>query len=83
MMSNKQKSNFASQSNLPTLIGACAPLSSGFYQTFAEASPDFNKKQLPFLPNLPASVQLGEEAGGIQVGKGWVTTRAEALSRHA
>ena len=32
-----------------------------------EASPDFNKKQLPFLPNLPASVQLGEEAGGIQV----------------
>jgi len=51
MLASKQKESMRSMSNLPTLI---------------EASPDFNKKQLPFLPNLPASVQLGEEAGGIQ-----------------
>jgi len=51
MLASKQKQSMQSMSNLPTLI---------------EASPDFNKKQLPFLPNLPASVQLGEEAGGIQ-----------------
>jgi len=31
--------------NLPTLI---------------EASPDFNQKKLPYLPNLPASVQIGD-----------------------
>jgi len=51
MLASKQNKFMQSMSNLPTLI---------------EASPDFNKKQLPFLPNLPASVQLGEEAGGIQ-----------------
>jgi len=51
MLASKQKQSMQSMSNLPTLI---------------EASPDFNKKQLPFLPNLPASVQMGEEAGGIQ-----------------
>jgi len=39
------------QSNLPTLI---------------EASPDFHKKSLPFLPNLPASVQIGDERSDIQ-----------------
>merc|ERR1712059_91636 len=47
----RMNSNKYKQSNLPTLI---------------EASPDFHKKTLPFLPNLPASVQLGDEGGGIQ-----------------
>jgi len=36
----------SSKQNLPTLI---------------EASPDFNQKKLPYLPNLPASVQIGDQ----------------------
>ena len=44
-----------------------APWRQNNHPDTTEASPDFNKKQLPFLPNLPASVQLGDEVGGIQV----------------
>jgi len=41
----RQSTSRMMKQNLPTLI---------------EASPDFSQKKLPYLPNLPASVQIGE-----------------------
>jgi len=41
----RQSTTRMMKQNLPTLI---------------EASPDFNQKKLPYLPNLPASVQIGD-----------------------